>query len=442
VPFDDLFTPTVGTTYHYRVTTLDMNGDESYPSNEITYTVTGQHITDVSPQSAFYGDQVTITGDTFGVHNPATDSVLFEGALGGTVSATIEDWQPTQIVVDVPSGAKTGVVTVAINGYEVQSTQTVSILNPVITGFNPASVFVGQPLTIVGVGFGATQGGSTLTLGVQDLTSQVSAWTDKAIALSIPVGVAAGDFTVHAGHDSNAAPFSPRAEILTATPAAAISGETVTLIGRYFGATQGQVNASGGGTVAITSWSDTAISLSLTAAPGAYTLTPAPAGAPLPGNDFAFPIEPALAVQLGGVADGSTLTPDTPPALTVTVPPDTEQVELLLNGVVVFTSTTAPYTDLSLPLSATHNGAYALTARAQRRSETADSAPLTVSVVSLPGDINGDGVVDNVDRDALVLELGLKAGDAQYHPWYDTDGDGVVTEADLSRIGYNFGKTL
>ena len=36
----------------------------------------------------------------------------------------------------------------------------------------------------------------------------------------------------------------------------------------------------------------------------------------------------------------------------------------------------------------------------------------------------------------------MESDDPLFLPWFDTDGDGVVTEADLSAVGYNFGDTV
>jgi len=52
------------------------------------------------------------------------------------------------------------------------------------------------------------------------------------------------------------------------------------------------------------------------------------------------------------------------------------------------------------------------------------------------GDANGDGFVDDKDRDLIGAGLGLSIGEPGYVPYADTDGDGVITESDISAIGY------
>ena len=51
---------------------------------------------------------------------------------------------------------------------------------------------------------------------------------------------------------------------------------------------------------------------------------------------------------------------------------------------------------------------------------------------SLPGDLNGDGVVDASDLSLLLAQWGT-AGDA------DIDGDGVVGGSDLALLLANWG---
>jgi hypothetical protein len=65
----------------------------------------------------------------------------------------------------------------------------------------------------------------------------------------------------------------------------------------------------------------------------------------------------------------------------------------------------------------------------------------------LPGDFNGDGVVD--DGDTAYLQAYLEAhggavaeGDAAFYPFLDVTEGGLIDEADASFVGYHFGNTL
>ncbi len=59
-----------------------------------------------------------------------------------------------------------------------------------------------------------------------------------------------------------------------------------------------------------------------------------------------------------------------------------------------------------------------------------------VWIYNMQGDIDGDGLVGIGDRDALVGLLGMTSSDPAFLPWYDTNDDGVVSEADLAAVGY------
>ena len=64
---------------------------------------------------------------------------------------------------------------------------------------------------------------------------------------------------------------------------------------------------------------------------------------------------------------------------------------------------------------------------------------IPVWIFNQRGDTNADGVVDQADIDGYPTVVGLTDADAGYIPFYDTDLDGVITEADASAVGYNWG---
>ncbi len=65
-----------------------------------------------------------------------------------------------------------------------------------------------------------------------------------------------------------------------------------------------------------------------------------------------------------------------------------------------------------------------------------------VYVFNQRGDVNCDGVVDLADLDAYALLLGVVQGTAGYSPFFDSDLDGVINEADASAVGYFFNGVL
>jgi hypothetical protein len=65
-----------------------------------------------------------------------------------------------------------------------------------------------------------------------------------------------------------------------------------------------------------------------------------------------------------------------------------------------------------------------------------------VYIFNLPGDTNADNIVDQADLDGFAGMLGLTAEDDEYVVLYDTDLDGVITEADAAAVGYYWGESI
>jgi Dockerin type I domain len=57
-----------------------------------------------------------------------------------------------------------------------------------------------------------------------------------------------------------------------------------------------------------------------------------------------------------------------------------------------------------------------------------------VNVFPVPGDVNGDGVVNCADLDIVKASFGKKIGQLGFDPRADVNGDGVVNVLDLSAV--------
>jgi hypothetical protein len=438
VTFDDIFEPVIGETYYYRVTAVDDQDppQESYPSAEDSWTVHGHTVTGLDPTSAYWGDNITLTGDTFGTYEAGTDSVRFEIIGDGTTNGDIVSWTDTEIVVTVPDLAATGPVAVIVGGTVAYADEHLTILHPSITSLDPAEGFVEQLLTINGVNFGADQNDSTVSFGAFDYTPAVTSWSDTELLLLVPPSAKRSTVTVTVGsHVSNGVEFTPRPEILGHSPATAQAGEPVTLTGRKFLGTQGRVLLDGATELAATAWVDDEITFTLAGADGEHTLTVETSEGTL-GEPYAYTTVPPLAVSFSGLYSSALYVPGIEPVITVDAPADAERVELWAGGWMHDLSTEAPFDGLQIWFATMVNGSHDVTVKAYRRAVVAESETVTITVYSLVGDVNSDGLVDIADRDLLDTLRGMTEDDPGFQPWYDTDNDGEVTEADLSAIGY------
>src|SRR5262249_49478285 len=146
------------------------------------------NITTISPASAPIGASVTITGTGFGT---APGIVAFNS----TQSFPITSWNPTSIVVPVPSGATSGNVIVYVAG--TPSNGVPFNVTPNITSLSPASGSPGTSVTITGTGFGFTQGTSTVTFN--GVAASPTSWNSTTIVAQAPAGATTGNVVVTVG---------------------------------------------------------------------------------------------------------------------------------------------------------------------------------------------------------------------------------------------------
>jgi PKD repeat protein len=106
---------------------------------------------------------------------------------------------------------------------------------------------------------------------------------------------------------------------------------------------------------------------------------------------------------------------------------------------VVAQSSTAP--DFAAVLSVPTADNYVAQLHAEYFSSTDDAGtPIAaqVYVFNQLGDVNCDGAVDLLDLAAYSPLLGVAKGAPGYVPFFDSDLDGLITEADASAVGYFF----
>lgn len=67
---------------------------------------------------------------------------------------------------------------------------------------------------------------------------------------------------------------------------------------------------------------------------------------------------------------------------------------------------------------------------------------IPIYVFNLPGDVDGNNIVNQADLDAFATMLGVTSADPGYLPFFDSDFDGIITEADAAAVGYFWGSSV
>ncbi|MGO9095117.1 MAG: IPT/TIG domain-containing protein, partial [Bryobacteraceae bacterium] len=225
-------------------------------SNGVPFTVIyPPSISGLSPASGQVGTSVAIAGSNFG-WSQGSSTVTFNGTSVGSALS----WSNGSITVAVPSGATTGNVVVTVGGLASNGMPFTVIYPPSISSLSPTSGWAGTAVAISGSGFGASQGGSTVTFNGTSAGS-ASSWSDGSITVTVPSGATTGNVVVTAnGLASNGVPFTviTQPSILSLSPTSGPVGAAVVITGSGFAATQGSstVAFNGTSTGAVSSWSD------------------------------------------------------------------------------------------------------------------------------------------------------------------------------------------
>ena len=203
------------------------------------------------------GTQVTVNGSGFQATKGSASSVNFSGWAGTVVS-----WSDTQIVASVTSNAKTGPVMVMVNGVSSNQDALFTMPVPTVTGLTPTTGSVGTSVQIVGTGFGAAQGSSTVQFNSVNATA--TSWSDTQITAAVPTTATSGTVRVIVGGANsvnNVISRMPPPQVNSVSPSVGIGGTQITVNGSGFQATRLRqstltINQTQATT---TSWSDTQI---------------------------------------------------------------------------------------------------------------------------------------------------------------------------------------
>jgi hypothetical protein len=224
--------------------------------NSVTFTVIQPNITSISPTSGYPGTQVTINGTNFGA-SQGSGSVW----LGNKLAGSIVSWSNTQVVATVAATALSGSAIVQQGGVWSNSI-AFTVIQPNITSITPTSGVTGTQVTFTGTNFGASQGSGSVWLGSK-LAGSIVSWSNTQVVATVASGSVTGSAIVQQGGVwSNSITFTVATPTLTSiSPDTARAGDSITLTGTNFGASQGSGSVWLGSKLAasIVSWSNTQI---------------------------------------------------------------------------------------------------------------------------------------------------------------------------------------
>ena len=133
---------------------------------------------------------------------------VFNGVAGYITSSS-----SNSIMVQVPSNATTGPVTVVVGtvssngvGFIVEQPPTITSLSRNHGPFGDDGLI--SPITINGSGFGATQSNSAVNFYGSSTSPTVQSWSDSAITVSVPLDATTGPLTIQVGGLTASAPSS------------------------------------------------------------------------------------------------------------------------------------------------------------------------------------------------------------------------------------------
>ncbi|MCC2547141.1 IPT/TIG domain-containing protein [Hymenobacter sp. BT175] len=208
--------------------TVTTPGGTATSSGNFTVTVVSPTITSLSPSSGPVGTSVTISGSNLS----GATSVSFNG----TAQTIFTSNSASQLVLNVPTGATTGSVTVTTPGGSSGGlTFTVTAPAPAISSFSPASGPVGSNVIISGSNF---TGATAVTFNGTGATIFTVNGTGTEITVTVPSGASTGLIRVTTpggtGTSGNSFQVLANPVITSFSPASGPAGTSVVITGSNF----------------------------------------------------------------------------------------------------------------------------------------------------------------------------------------------------------------
>lgn len=162
----------------------------------------GPALTALSSASGLPGSTLTLTGTGFGTQ-PGDVQIAVGGGAAISVAGAAADWSDTAVTISIPRNLPPGQATVQVYSAATHLlsaplpfTVTAPPTPPSLGSVSPATVEVGEPLTLLGTGFGIT-GSVAFNQGTAaPLLVTGGAWTDTTVQSVVPAGLNPGTVTV------------------------------------------------------------------------------------------------------------------------------------------------------------------------------------------------------------------------------------------------------
>ena len=193
---------------------------------------------------------MTITGTGFSA--TATDNtVVFLGAEGDNADnakATVSAATATSLTVTVPSGARTGRISVTVRGHTGTSSTDFTVPGttpapapPVVSSFSPTEGAVDTEVTITGVNFSDVPSENEVRFRGVMAAALTSATTTSLVVL-VPSGTVTGRISVTVGGQTGTSEivFTVTPVVSSFTPTSGAVGTSVTISGHNFSTTAGE----------------------------------------------------------------------------------------------------------------------------------------------------------------------------------------------------------
>lgn len=152
----------------------------------------GPSVTSFTPASGRVGETVTIQGSKF-IADSTSNTVEFNGRQAKIVSATT-----SQIVTMVPKAAKSGKITVRVNGLPAVSATDFTVIPsgaiPMITKVSPMAGTIGQTVTIEGSGFTASKEDNLVSFNGAIAT--IDSATTSLLIVKVPADATTGKIEI------------------------------------------------------------------------------------------------------------------------------------------------------------------------------------------------------------------------------------------------------